>query len=198
MLRIGGVTILLFGLALSASGQTEQGSWEFSLSSNLGLVSRSSEYSSPYGSSQSEGEPEGFLTLALRPGYYLADGLAFEPEFLWTAIEGIPPSFSLSGNLAYNFRIEGSRATPFVLLGYGLGNAIPIFQRVAVRTSDQWNIPVVNAGAGVKFFATEQVAVRLEYRFQRYSQEESSGSGSWKSSTQFHNIFMGIALFLPS
>ena len=198
MSRIGVLTILLLGLALSARGQTEQGSWELSLSSNFGLVSRSTEYSGPLGSSQSEGESEGFLTLALRPGYYLADGLAIEPEFLWTAIEGIPPSFSLSGNLAYNFRIEGSRATPFILLGYGLGNAIPVFQRVAVRTSDEWDIPVVNAGAGVKFFATDEVALRLEYRFQRYSQEESSGSASWNSSTQFHNVFVGIALFFPS
>jgi len=198
MLRTAVVTVLLLASGFAARAQTEEGSWEFSLSSNFGLTSQSTEYSSPYGTQESDGESEGFLALAIRPGYYVVDGLVIEPEFLWTAIEGIPPSFSLSGNLAYNFHIEESNATPFILLGYGVGNAIPVFQRVYVRSSDEWDIPVLNAGAGVKFFVTDHVAFRLEYRFQQYSHEEKSGSYTWKSTMQFHNVFMGIALFIPS
>ncbi|MGB5873431.1 MAG: outer membrane beta-barrel protein [Bacteroidota bacterium] len=198
MLRTAVVAVLLLAAGFVARAQTGAGSWEFSLSSNFGLTSQSTEYSSPYMNGEIEGESEGFLALAVRPGYYLVDGLAFEPEFLWTAIEGVPPSFSLSGNLAYNFHLKESNVAPFILVGYGVGNAIPVFQRVYVRGSDEMDITVLNAGAGVKFFFTDHVAFRLEYRFQQYNQEDSSGSYSAKRTTQFHNVFMGIAFFIPS
>jgi len=80
-----------------------------------------------FGNSESKGEARGFLALTARPGFYIVDGLVLEPEILWTAVEGTEPSFSLSGNLAYNFNVPKFHVTPFVLIGYGTGNAILFF-----------------------------------------------------------------------
>lgn len=181
--------------------QTQQGAWELSLSGNFGSVSGSSETSGSFGTSKSESEAEGYLSLAIRPGFYIIDGLAVEPEILWTALEGVPPIFSLSGNLAYNFSIPQSHITPFVLIGYGTGNAIPLFQRLFFKSSEELDISVLNIGAGLKIFVAEQIALRIEYRYQRYSQEETFGSGSFSSTTKsiqnFHNVFFGFSIFLP-
>ena len=75
MLRTAVVAVLLLAVGFVARAQTGAGSLEFSLSSNLGLTSQSTEYSSPYMNGEVEGASEGFLSLALRPGYYLGDGL---------------------------------------------------------------------------------------------------------------------------
>jgi len=184
----------------SMYSQTQKGAWEFSLSGNFGSVSTSSETSGSSGTQKSETDAEGYLSLALRPGFYIIDGLVVEPEFLWTAVKGTPPSFSLSGNIAYNFRIPKSHFTPFVLAGYGVGNAIPLFQRLLGRSSDKLDITVLNVGAGLKIFISERIALRTEYRYQRYSRESTFNSGSFSSTTNtvvnFHNVFFGFSIFL--
>jgi opacity protein-like surface antigen len=183
------------------SSQTKQGSWEFSLSGNLGSTSSRTETTTPSGTTTTESEAQGFLSLALRPGYYVIDGLVVEPEILWTTLENIPPSFSLSVNVAYNFRIPESQVTPFVLAGYGTGNAVPIFQRLFFRSSDKLDIGVLNLGGGVKIFFAEQIALRAEYRYQRFSQERTSSFGSSSYTTErtqnFHNVFFGFSFFVP-
>jgi len=180
--------------------QTQQGAWELSLSGNLGSTSSSAEMNGSFGSFKSEQEARGYVSLALRPGYYLIDGLVVEPEILWTAVEKELPSLCLSGNLAYNFRIPQSQITPFVLVGYGTGNAIPLFQRLFFRASDKLDINVLNVGAGVKFFVAKRIALRTEYRYQRYSQESTRTYGALSSTTKtinnFHNVFLGFSVFL--
>ena len=179
--------------------QTQQGAWELSASGNFGSVSSSSETTGSF-SQKSETDAEGYLSLALRPGYYVIDGLAVEPEFLWTAVDGTPPSFSISGNVAYNFDIPKSQVTPFILAGYGVGNSIPLFQRLFVRSSDDFDISVLNIGAGLKVFLTERIALRTEYRYQRYSRESTLSSGTFSVTTttvaSFHNVFLGFSVFL--
>jgi opacity protein-like surface antigen len=198
--RIFFVAVALFCGWASLYSQTKQGAWELSFSGNVGSVSTTTKYKSSFGSSEFKGEAQGFLALVARPGFYIVNGLVLEPEILWTAIEGTEPSFSLSGNLAYNFDIPKSRVTPFVLIGYGTGNAGPFFQRLLFRTSDKFNVSLLNLGAGVKVFVTERVALRTEYRFQRFSREESFGSGSFRDTlkevNQFHHLFFGFSAFL--
>ena len=181
--------------------QTQQGAWELSLSRTFGSVSTSTETSGSFGSSSTDSEAEGYLTLALRPGFFIIDGLALEPEILWTAIEGEPPSFMLSGNLAYTFSIPESRVLPFVLAGYGTGNAIPLFQTLLFRSSDKLDISVLNIGGGLKVLIAERVAIRTEYRYQRFSQKTDFGFGPYggtaKSTTNFHNVLIGFSVFLP-
>jgi hypothetical protein len=188
---------LLFALG-TLRAQTQQGTWELSLSGHLGSVSISSESGGPYGTSSSSSESHTFLSLTLRPGLYILDHLALEPEVLWTAIEDEFPSFSLSGNLSYNFAIPDSRVVPFILAGYGVGNTIPLFQRALFRYSDKLDISVLNLGTGLKIFLAERAALRVEYRYQRYSQEQSYSYGYTSKTTEgFHNVFFGFSVFLP-
>lgn len=197
-MKIFFAVVCLVATCSSTYSQTRQGTWELSLSGNLGSASGSSETSGSFGSYTTDQEAQGYLSLAFRPGFYLIGGLEIEPEILWTAMKNIPPSFSLSGNLAYNFNIPQSRLTPFVLAGYGIGNAVPIFQRVIVRTSDKLDIGVMNAGAGLKIFVADRIALRTEYRYQRYSGEKAYGSlYTVKTHQNFHNVFFGFSVFLP-
>jgi len=181
----------------SIFSQTKKGGWEFSLSGNFGSVSSSSEIT---GSSRSD-ESQGYILLSIRPGFYIDDGLAIEPEIFWTAIENNPPAFSINGNLAFNLSIPESHITPFVLVGYGTGNAIPFFQSVLFRFSDKWDISVLNIGTGIKYFFTERIALRTEYRYQRYSQESTYNFGSFsytrKNIFNFHHVFFGFSVFFP-
>ncbi len=198
--RVVFVAAILFCGWASLYAQTKQGAWELSLSGNIGSVSTSTKSEGSFGRFESKGEAQGFLALTARPGFYIIDGLVLEPEILWTAVEGTEPSLSLSGNLAYNFTVPKSRVTPFVLIGYGTGNAVPFLQRLLFRSSDELNISLLNLGAGVKIFVTERVALRTEYRFQRFSREETFGSGSFqgtlKEVNKFHHLFFGFSVFL--
>lgn len=88
-------TAILTAIIMCGSlySQPKQGASEFSLSGNLGSTSSSRETSGSFGSSKSESEAQGFLTQALRPGFFVTDGLEIEPEVLWMAMENVLPVF---------------------------------------------------------------------------------------------------------
>ncbi len=191
------IAILIIVTAATAFSQTQQGAWEFSVSGAFASYSSKSETSGSGGSQTSESDVQNYFSLLLRPGFFVIEGLEIEPEILWGAADGVPPSFSVSGNLAYNLTIPGSRVTPFALAGYGIGNGIPILERMLGRSSNDFDIGVLNLGAGLKVFMAKQVAFRVEYRYQRYSREISSGSTTTTSTYNFHNAFLGVSVFLP-
>lgn len=195
------VAVSLLIVAASLHSQTAPGNWEFSVSGTLGSFSLSTEISRSPGSPSSSSESYSYLSLAVRPGLYIARRLEFEPEIFWTAMKDQSPAFNLSGNFAYNFTIPNSRLCPFLLAGYGVGNAVPLFQRVFGRFSDKFDIGVLNIGAGLKFFLDDRITLRTEYRYQRYSLEQSYFSGSFASTTNytwnFHNVFFGFSLLVP-
>lgn len=167
-----------------AFGQIEKGSWEMSLAGTFGSVSTSTN--------GSDGESTSLLSLAARPGYYLTDGLSIEPEFYWTAIEEQRPLFSIAANVSYTFRVSESGFSPFLLAGYGLGNGIPLFQRLMFRSSNEMDVSVLNLGGGLKYFVTTSVALRAEYRYQRFNQEEDSN----ETTANWHTILFGFSVFL--
>lgn len=191
--------VALFGIAPALFSQTDSGSWEMSLSGYLSSESATYELSTPAGKFADKSEQK-YLKLSLRAGYYLVAGLALEPEISWFAADGVAPAFSLSGNLAYNFRIPQSPVAPFVLAGFGKANSIPFVQGLILRTSDKFDVDVFNLGAGAKFFLAKSVAFRAEYRFQRYHAENSvrfgSLSGTQTQTTRAHNILLGLSVFL--
>lgn len=184
----------------SAGAQPGTGSWELSLSATFGMVSQTSEMTFQGQTTKDEHEAEGYLSLAVRPGFYLYEGLSLEPEFFWTASEGVPPAFSISGNISYTFVIPASPACPFLLAGYGVGNGIPLAQRLLGRSSDEMDIAVLNLGGGIKIFLSKAVALRGEYRYQRFSWEDTSpfGSTSYRQTVNFHNFLLGFSVFLPA
>ena len=64
------------------------------------------------------------------------------------------------------------------------------------------DIPVLRVGGGLKIFVSKSVALKAEYRYERYTRESTSDSyyGSYTSSvtTDYHNILFGFCVFLPS
>jgi opacity protein-like surface antigen len=199
-----GVVVFFFATALlsaTSHAQPKAGAFELGTSVDMGFTSSSYEMSGSF-SASGDSESEGFLALAIRPGYYVATGLSIEPEFLWTAVEGERPGFSLAGNLSYTFPIENSPVLPFLLAGYGRGNTIPTLGIAMLARTDGWDVSLLNAGAGIKVFASSAVAVRMEYRYRRYSTEETYGggftSGTMTFTRQFHAFLIGLSLFLPS
>jgi len=165
-------------------GQIEKGSWEMSVAGTFGSYSLSTN--------GNDGESTSLVSIAARPGYYVIDGLSIEPELYWTAIEDELPIFNIAANVSYTFRVAESGVSPFLLAGYGVGNGIPIFQRLIFRSSDEMDVSVLNVGGGVKFFVTTSVALRAEYRFQQFNQDEDS----FETTANWHTILLGFSVFL--
>ena len=192
--------LLTIGSQTSLS-QIKQGSWEFSTSGMMGSLSTNSEAKNPQGSViQSSTWNTKYITLALRAGYYAVAGLAIEPEVLFSAIENWSPIYILSANIAYNHSFPDAHITPFVLAGYGVGNSTPSLigaPLVIGRFSNKLDIPVLQLGLGMKYHVGEHVAIRTEYRYQRYSIDQDAGMGfSYNNTFNYNNILIGISLFL--
>lgn len=181
----------------SLQSQPKQGTWELSFSSQAGSMKESVKNS--YDPNRYTSEGRSFLSISVRPSYYLHSLFSVEPEILWTAMESHPPSFNLNGNVAYHRQIFSERFYGFALLGVGLGNTVPLYQRFGERTNNQFNILVLNAGLGGKYFVTENVAVRGEYRFQNYRWRKTVSNQFFINHTDFdvvyHLLLFGFSLF---
>jgi hypothetical protein len=188
--------------ALPAMSQTQPGSFEFSAAGNIGSLSTSTETTSGAQTNMYEPEAQSYFGLDIRVGAYLVEGLSIEPEIYILAVEKSPPAFNLGGNLSYTFTIPESPVKPFVIAGYGVGNGIPVMQRLMGRASDKLDIPVLRVGGGLKFFLSKQVAVKIEYRYERYTTESTTSyyyySYSYKEVQNYHNVLFGFSVFLPA
>lgn len=136
--------------------------------------------------------------LTPRIGVFLIQGLELEPEFTLMTVSSGDPMYMVNANVSYNFRTSG-KSVPFLLVGYGFSNTFPIFNLPVTRTD--FTIGVANAGAGVKIFIADDVAVRLEYRFQYFSGEgdrQFFGSFSYqnKLEVRMHTVQVGLAVLL--
>lgn len=188
--------VMLF-FAIQLSAQTEKGKFELSATGTLGSYTISTKYSYSYSNySNSHEDTYKYVLLGLRPGYFLIDNLEFEPEILATFAEKDEPSFSLSANAAYNIRIPESRIVPFVLAGYGLSNSIPVLNTLLGRTSDKMDIGNLNLGLGAKVFITQSAAIRAEYRYQRFTWDNSTSYSSSSTTIDSHRLLFGISFFL--
>ncbi len=193
--------------SLPAISQTQSGSWELSLAGNVGSMSATTEFTGGGRTQTDEGEAQAYLGLNLRAGYYIVDGFSLEPELYLLAVEKTPPAFNFGANASYTFTIPESPVKPFLIAGYGIGNGIPIMQRLIGRSSGDFDIPVARLGAGVKFLVTKQVALKLEYRYERYSYEISQTVPSYfgyaptsytmNEVWNYHNVMIGISVFFP-
>lgn len=199
MKKLAVVFSILLLSTVSLMAQVEKGKFELSVSGTFGSVSSKSEYTSGSYKSSQESDAVNYAVIAFRPGYYIIDGLEFEPAIFMTAIETTEPSFSLSGNLAYNFTIPNSIVVPFVLAGYGVGNAIPVLNNTLTgRSSDKMDIGLLNLGLGAKVFVSQKAALRVEYNYQRSSYDrEYNGYYQVKEehTINMHKILFGVSLF---
>jgi len=150
-----------------------------------------------YSSESSSGSSGAFL-ISPRLGFYVVQGLEIEPEFLVMLSSGSDPVYVLNGNISYNF-LSAGKTVPFILAGYGLANTVPFFGVPLLRTD--FTVGVLNLGAGIKAFVKEDIAVRVEYRFQVFSGEgettiSSSFSYTHKVDITVHTVQFGISILL--
>jgi opacity protein-like surface antigen len=141
-------------------------------------------------------DTETVINIPLRIGYFIYKGLELEPEIIVTIPEESEDTgYFLFVNLAYNFRTSG-QFMPFILAGGGYGNSSPIYN---VAPDMDMGITALNFGGGIKYLIGNSAAIRIEYRFTKYSGEKTETSW-WGSYTEEvdrkdNNIMVGISIF---
>lgn len=159
----------------------------------LGLSGSYQNYSSGSGSGSS-----GALLVSPRLGFYIAGGLELEAEILALFSSGIDPVYMLNGNVSYNF-LSAGRGVPFLLLGYGVANTVPFFNVPITRTD--FAVNVLNIGGGVKAFLSDDIALRVEYRYQKFTGQGSTTNYGFysfaeKIDTSIHTVQFGFTVLL--
>jgi len=135
-------------------------------------------------------ESDTLLSLPLRFGYFVWKGLEIEPELMLMKFKGEDTSYSLSGNLSYNFKTAG-KLVPFVLAGAGIGNGFAVGP--IMEGGSDLNSFLINAGAGVKYVIGTSGAVRIEYRYQHNRTDSDLWLGP--EIINLHQFLIGVSLF---
>ncbi len=145
-----------------------------------------------------DSKSSGAFLISPRVGFFVVKGLELEPEILLMAGSGESPVYVLNGLISYNFLSVAGKGVPFLLVGYGIANTTPFFNVPMVQ--HDFTVSVLNLGGGVKAFLTEDVALRFEYRFQKFSGQGERGYGpyTWTSevNTQIHTVQFGFSILL--
>lgn len=187
-MRTIGLMIVTLVATVASFGQPREGSdLEMSLSGS---------YQHHATGSGSDGT--GVFLVSPRIGYFVLKGLELEPEMVCLLSASNEPVYMLNGNISYNF-ISGKRVVPFVLAGYGLANTVPFLGVPFTRTG--FTINVLNAGGGLKVFVHDDVALRLEYRYQAFTGEgEGTNYGYYaythKIEAYVHTVQFGFSILL--
>ncbi len=182
------LALLAFLLATPSFSQIgEDRNKELSLSGSYQNISRS-------GSSRNTSA----LLISPRLGFFVHGGLEIEPEVIVMLGSGIDLVYMLNGNVSYNFS-AGPNGVPFVLAGYGIANTVPLFNVPMTKT--YYAVGVFNLGAGMKIFVAEDVAFRVEYRFQNFSgrgETSNYGGYSYTEKTEYtiHSMQFGFSVLL--
>ncbi len=143
-----------------------------------------------------EGRSSTSLLAAARVGFYIYKGLQFEPEAI-VLLGSADPAYMLSGNLVYNF-LNNVKTIPFLLAGYGIANTIPVYNIPIYSAGSMTG--VLNLGFGIKSFISDNIALRGEYRFQRFSGQQKTYSYytystySEKLTARIHSFQFGIVI----
>ncbi len=155
MKRLLPAIVVVLAAAQAAAQPREGKTKELSISGGLQNTS----------SGSGSGSSTSFL-ISPRLGFYVYEGLEIEPEVSLLLVANGDPAYMANANISYNF-LATRKGVPFLLLGYGRANTIPYLNVPLGRTD--FGVNVFNAGAGVKIFLQPDVALRLEYRFQKFS-----------------------------
>jgi len=121
--------------------------------------------------SSGSGASSAVFLLTPRVGYFALGGLEVEGEGTFAFAGGSDPAYMFNGILSYNFPLRG-RAVPFILAGYGVANSVPTFN-VPLLSYSLAQLGVLNVGVGMKALLADNVAMRVEYRYQKFSGTQS-------------------------
>jgi len=180
------VLIVMTLVAIPVCAQLGPGVVEASISASLQSVSKGG------GSSSTN------ILISPRVGFFLHDGLEIEPELVFFVPDESDVPYMVNGNVAYNF-LSSSKAYPFLLVGYGIANTVPFFGIPFSRYD--FTVGVLNIGGGMKALLSERVAIRVEYRFQKFS-GEGPQQGYYpyvytsKADYQLHTFQFGFSVLL--
>jgi len=176
-------------LSSSQFAQYKKGQWELGFTGSVGSTTQSSKSSGTSGSYNNSVDMD-FFDISIMPGYYLFDGFSIEPEFGFTAIKDVKPSYNLIANLSYTVLFPNTSNAFFIKAGYGLGNAyaLPMADEFLVRSSDKFDVTILNLGGGVKLSVGEKVYIRCEanYRIQSWQKEYSYSYPPYNYSNDKH------------
>ena len=176
------------------AGLFKAGNWELNFSASIGSLTTSSKSSSSgaYGSySDDDSYSLFYIQLGVIPAYFITEGLALEPEInvLFQSQENVEskPSLSFLGNLAYNFNLPGKNFVPYIRAGYGISNSmqIPVVIGGLSRVSDELDISILNAGAGFKVLISQNILLRTELNYRRYSYKDENSYADYKSTHEY-------------
>ena len=157
------MSVIIGFTTTSAIAQFKKGNVELSLMGGFGSFTETT-------SSSTKSSSTTIINLAITPGYYIVDGLSFEPELGLTIItpENGSGSSGVSGvaNLSYTFASSENPFAPFLRIGYGISNGL---QLPAIGTfiienkgSNQSSVTIIATGAGMKFLIGTHAAIRTE------------------------------------
>jgi len=175
-LFVGVLTILISVETVFA--QTERGDKELSITASF--IAKKSEHADEFWTA---------FNIPIRLGFLVTKNIEIEPEILFSKYKEEDAGFILSGNLAYNFNLtsQEGKVVPFVFGGLGFSNTKIFIPNIASFGREDENWTVLNLGGGLKIFMSKPVAFRLEYRFQNFFGDRD---------ITYHNIFLGISVFL--
>jgi opacity protein-like surface antigen len=194
------VMLLLSTAAAAAVGPVEGKQFEFSTGFALSIQN----YNYSYGAK----ETYTYFMIPFRLGIFIWKGLEFEPELMLTAEHykytepgysdtGHSTGYILSGNLLYNFKLNGSpRMIPFVLAGFGFGNGD--LEGTDVDNYYPIGSPkttLLNLGVGVKYMFGNIAALRFEYRFRGGRIKYTEDLTEYTDKVNFHTFLLGLSLF---
>jgi len=155
---------------------TKKGDLEFSTSAS-------------FTNTRSDGGNNLFFVLPIRVGTFLRDQMEFEVEGLLSSMltESGDPALLYSGLLSYHF-LNTSTQNPsakFILCGFGVTNTVPVSLSYSGGRRGDY-APVLNLGAGIKQFLADPVAIRIEYRYQKYMGDIDQSN---------HMFLVGLSVF---
>lgn len=157
-------------LPLISVSQPVQGSKEISLqgyvtSRDISVKEKGSSSSDSYSDDMTIG------SLYLRMGYFITDNFSIDPELNWGFTDQTSPAFAFSLNGSFHAPLKENLFV-FVTGGAGLSNSVPFFNVAVDRYTEKFDITMYNFGGGIKYYLTENLALRTEFRYQIYNFEE--------------------------
>jgi hypothetical protein len=134
--------------------------------------------------------------ISVVPGFYVIDGLSLEAELGLLAEEKGEPAQFLLGNVSYTYRIPDSKIALFGRVGYGVSNAVqlPVPLGIVSRVSNDFDVGVFNAGAGVKILVSQGAALRAELNYKSHSWTTEYHSYYYSSKTEYTYSNTGLLL----
>jgi hypothetical protein len=186
-MKLSSILIAILFTAVSLPAQPREGKHK-----ELSLSGSYQNYSSDDGYSSRE-----LFLISPRLGFFLVEGLEFEPEAIVMFTSGYDPVYALNGNFSYNF-ISQANGVPFLLLGYGVANNVPL---VIAPSRTAYSVDILNAGGGLKIFVKEDIAFRFEYRYQHFwGQRDYTvygyGTLTDKTDATLHTVQFGFSILL--